>query len=96
MKNGKRDYKRENELYKSKPEQIAKRVQRNQARKEMMDAGLVKKGDGKHVDHIQPLSKGGENKRSNLRVISASANSSFKRDSKSRLTSQTSRRERKK
>jgi 5-methylcytosine-specific restriction endonuclease McrA len=40
----------------------------------MAAAGLVKKGDGKHVDHIKPLSKGGSNGRKNLRVVSAKTN----------------------
>jgi len=40
----------------------------------MVKAGLVKKGDGKHVDHIKPLSKGGTNGRKNLRVVSAKTN----------------------
>lgn len=44
----------------------------------------------KDVDHIKPISKGGTNDPSNLRVVSPSANRSFKRDSKSRLVSQTS------
>ena len=42
-------------------------------------AGLVSKGDGKHVDHKKPLSKGGSNNRSNLRVRDGKKNSSFKR-----------------
>jgi 5-methylcytosine-specific restriction endonuclease McrA len=33
-----------------------------------MKEGKVKKGDGKVVDHKKPLSKGGSNSRSNLRV----------------------------
>ena len=68
--NKKRPYKRENELYKSKPEQIEKRVQRNAARRELMQEGVVKKGDGKEVDHITPLSKGGTTVKSNLEVTS--------------------------
>ena len=40
----------------------------------MEKLGLVKKGDGKHVDHIRPLSKGGSNGRKNLRVVSAKTN----------------------
>lgn len=91
----KRNYQRENK-YKSKPEQIKFRVERNKARRIMEEAGLVHKGDGKQVDHIVPLSKGGKTTRSNLRVVSASANDSFKRNSKRQLVSQTSTRERKK
>lgn len=74
-----RPYKRENELYKSKPDQIAKRVARNKARRQLMAEGLVHKGDGKEVDHIKPLSKGGANVRSNMRVKGASANHSYPR-----------------
>jgi HNH endonuclease. len=88
-----RDYKRENANYKSKPEQIAARVERNKARRMMMEAGKVRKGDGKQVDHITPLSKGGKTVMSNLRVVTAAANDSFKRNSKRQLVSQTSTRE---
>ena len=58
-----RDYKRENRVTKSKPKNIAKRVARNKARRMLVREGLVKKGDGKDVDHKVPLSKGGSNKR---------------------------------
>lgn len=75
-----RDYQKENE-YKSRPDQIKKRVARNKARRMLEREGLVKKGDKKHVDHKKPLSKGGSNSRSNLRVRSASANSSYPRNS---------------
>lgn len=91
-KNYKRDYQQENK-YKSTPEQIHARVLRNKARREAISAGLVKKGDGKEIDHIKPLSKGGSNARSNLRAVSASANDSFRRNSKGALVSQTSRKE---
>jgi len=43
--------------------------------------GIVHKGDGKDVDHKKPLSKGGTTVRSNLKVKSASANRSYKRNS---------------
>jgi len=90
-----RDSKQENK-YKSKPDQIAKRVARNQGRRMAIEKGLVKKGDSKQVDHIKPLSKGGTNKASNLRVVSHTANESFKRNSKGALVSQTSTKERRK
>lgn len=93
-KNYVRDYKQENE-YKKRPDQIRKRVLRNKARREAIKEGLVKKGDGKEIDHRVPLSKGGSNERSNLRVVSASSNDSFKRDSKGKMVSQTSDKERK-
>ena len=75
-----RDYKRENELYKSKPEQIALRVKRNKARRQAIKEGRVAKGDGKEIDHIIPLSKGGANTKSNTRIRTKSQNSSFSRN----------------
>jgi hypothetical protein len=77
-----RNYKKEYENYQGKPEQIANRAKRNAARAKMMKVGKVSKGDGKDVDHAVPLSKGGGNLGSNLRVKSKSANRSYKRTSK--------------
>lgn len=91
--NYKRNYKQENK-YKSTPEQIHARVLRNKARRELLKEGKVHIGDGKEVDHIRPLSKGGSGNASNLRVVSASRNDSFKRNSKGGLVSQTSTKER--
>jgi hypothetical protein len=96
MRNGKRDYKREVKLYTSKPEVVKKRVQQNAARQAMIKAGKAKVGDGKDVDHKTPISRGGTNSPSNLRVVSKSSNRSFSRNSDSSLKSQTSRKERKK
>lgn len=75
-----RPYGREYAKYQGKPEQIKKRTERNAARRKLMEAGVVHKGDGKDVDHIRALSKGGTNSRSNLRVRSASSNRSFSRN----------------
>ncbi len=94
MKNGKRDYKREVALYTSKPEVKKKRAAQNAARADAMKRGLARKGDGKDVDHKRPLSKGGTNSRSNLRVVDASSNRSFSRNANGSLKSQTSKRER--
>lgn len=60
--------------YDARPENVAKRVKRNQARAEMAKAGKVSKGDGKDVDHIKPLRAGGGNSKGNLRVVSKSRN----------------------
>ena len=96
MKNGKRDYVRENLLYNSKPEQIKNRSERTVARRQSNAAGTTAKGDGKDIDHRTPLSKGGTNKPSNRRVVSASSNRSFSRNADGSMKSQTSKRERKK
>lgn len=95
MTNGKRDYKRENEEYNSRPEIIKRRSERTTARRAANAAGITHKGDGKDIDHIKPLSKGGTNAKSNQRVVSASENRSFSRNANGSLKSQTSKRERK-
>lgn len=66
----KRNYKKEYRDYHSKPKQRKNRSKRNQARRKM---GL-KVGDKREVDHKKPLSKGGSNKKSNLRVVSRKTN----------------------
>ena len=90
-----RDYSQQRE-YNASPEATAKRVANNQARREAIQAGKARVGDGKDVDHVKPLSKGGTNSKSNLRVVSASENRSFSRGPNSELKSQTSKRERRK
>lgn len=90
-----RPYKKEYEQYDGTEAVKKRRAQRNKARRIMERAGLVHKGDGKDVDHERALTNGGKTVRSNLRVASASANRSFKRNSGHDLVSQTSKRERK-
>lgn len=77
-----RDYKKEYAEYHSRPEQKKNRAMRNAARREMEDRGLVRKGDGKDVDHKKPLDRGGSNDPSNLRVMSKAKNRGYRRDSK--------------
>ena len=91
-KSYRRNYQQEN-VYKSTPDQIHKRVLRNKARADALEAGVVHKGDGKQIDHKTPLSKGGSNAKSNLRVVAHGANESFKRNSKGAMVSQTSKKE---
>ena len=67
--------------YEDTPEQVKNRTARNKARAQLMKEGKVSKGDGKDVDHVKPLSKGGSSSKGNLRVKSASANRSFSRNS---------------
>jgi hypothetical protein len=75
-----RPYKKE-EKYEDSPQQVKNREARNNARRKLIKAGKVTKGDGKEVDHAIPLSKGGTNTPKNLRVRSASENRSFSRNS---------------
>ena len=75
-----RPYKKEYEEYQGKPDQIKNRAKRNSARAELMKDGRVHKGDGKDVDHVKPLSKGGSSSKSNLKVKSASNNRSYSRN----------------
>lgn len=84
MTNGKRDYKKQ-QAYDGKPAVVKDRAKRNAARKKLMDEGKVRKGDGKDVDHKTPISKGGGNSRSNLRVQSKSTNRSFKRTASGKM-----------
>lgn len=67
-----RDYKKEYRAYHGTKEQLKRRAARNKARKLLAKDGLVRKGDGKEVDHkdFNP----GNNSRSNLRVMRASEN----------------------
>jgi|TARA_R110000824_G_scaffold336929_1_gene523422 5-methylcytosine-specific restriction endonuclease McrA len=66
----KRNYKKEYKDYHSKPIQLKRNAMRNKARSIL---GL-KVGDPREADHIIPLSKGGTNKKSNLRAVSRTAN----------------------
>ncbi|MHB8602179.1 MAG: hypothetical protein ACYC9R_06355 [Nitrosotalea sp.] len=77
----KRNYQQENK-YKSSPKQIKEREIRNTNRREALAKGTVHKGDNKQIDHIKPLSKGGAPAGKNLRIESAHANDSFRRNSK--------------
>lgn len=74
-----RNFRAEYDNYQGTPEQIKKRAMRNSARREMEKKGLVKKGDGKDVDHRTPIAKGGGNGAGNLRAVPKSVNRSFPR-----------------
>ena len=60
--------------YQATTTQKKRRATRNAARTTMERAGKVSKGDGKDVDHKRPLSKGGSNTKSNLRISSRAKN----------------------
>ncbi len=76
--NYKRDYKQEKTTDDARGGK-AKRNERDRARYMLEKKGMVKKGDGKDIDHITPVSKGGTNALGNLRVEAAAKNRSFPR-----------------
>lgn len=65
--------------YEARPEQVKKRMLRNQARAELEKKGLVHKGDGKDVDHKKPLDSGGSNAKGNLRVRTETENRGWRK-----------------
>ena len=85
MTNGKRDWKKQKKWEKAHPAEEKKKDERTILRNKMVKEGKVKRHDGKDVDHIKPLSKGGKNTESNARVESVHANRSFHRNRDSSL-----------
>lgn len=77
-----RDYKDEYQKYQGTATQKKNRAERNTARRRAEKAGRVHKGDGKDVNHIKPLSKGGSNKSSNTNIQSEHDNRSYRRTAK--------------
>ena len=59
-------------VYNAQPKQRSNRSSRNMARRALEKLGLVKKGDGKDVDHKDGNPK--NNKRANLKVLLKSVN----------------------
>ena len=53
---------------------VALRVKRNKARRKAIREGHASVGDGTHVDHKTPLSKGGGNGDGNTRVVDEKTN----------------------
>ena len=70
-----RNYKREYETYQGTEQQKKNRAARNKVRRQ----AIV--GDGTSVEHVKPLSKGGKNNKSNLKIVSRADNASFDRNS---------------
>ena len=71
-----RNYIKEYANYHTKGKQVQRRQDRNKSRLDMVNAGVVSKGDGKDVHHKDHNPK--NNKRSNLAVMSKSRNRSRK------------------
>jgi hypothetical protein len=81
-KNYVRNYAEEMKTAKARGEDKEQSV-RHKARREAVKLGMVKPKDGKDVDHITPLVKGGSGLApSNLRARSEHDNRSFKRTKK--------------
>lgn len=70
-----RDYKKEYKDYHGSPEQIARRAQRNKARRIAAKAGKVHKGDGLEVDHTG-FNRKGKLDNSKVKVVSRKKNRS--------------------
>ena len=63
------------------PEEVAKRVKNNAARRELIKEGKAHVGDGKDVAHKRALENGGSNARSNLTVQSRKENRGWRKGS---------------
>ena len=98
--NKKRPYKKEYQQELARGEHD-RRMERQRARRaiDKADTGTVTKESprrkGKDVAHVKALDKGGSNKDGTY-ITTAAKNRSFRRDSKSNLVSEVSKRERKK
>lgn len=79
--------KREYERFQSSAKAKAERASRNSARRAALKKGRVHKGDGKDIDHKN--SNPTDNRASNLRVMSASANRGKKENSRRRGSRRT-------
>ena len=77
----KRNYKQEELTAKRRGEDKGN-AERHKARRLEMKKGLVHVGDGKDVDHITPIVRGGKTVPGNLRVESAHKNRSYARTKK--------------
>jgi len=92
----KRNYAKEYAQYQGTPEQLHNQSERHKARR-AYEKAHGKLPDSMDVDHIKPLSKGGNSTLlSNLRSATDNANRSFARTKDGKLKSQISKRERKK
>ena len=75
QKNGKIDYKHKYALQKESGE-TKDQIERQRARRAYDKAGVDR--DGKQIDHVVPLRKGGKSTKGNLRLRSPKANMSDK------------------
>lgn len=67
--------------YNARPEEVAKRVKNNAARREAIKDGRAKVGDGKDVAHKKSLENGGTNAEGNVAVESRAKNRGWRKGS---------------
>lgn len=67
--------------YNARPEEVAKRVKNNAARREAIKDGKAKVGDGKDVAHKKSLENGGGNHKSNVTVQERATNRGWRKGS---------------
>lgn len=67
--------------YNARPEEVAKRVQNNAARREAIKEGRARVGDGKDIAHKKSLENGGGNTPGNTVVQSRKENRGWRRGS---------------
>lgn len=65
--------------YNARPEEVAKRVKNNAARREAIAEGRARVGDGKDVAHKKALDNGGSNAKSNLQVQDRTTNRGWRK-----------------
>jgi hypothetical protein len=69
--------------YNARPEEVAKRVKNNAARREAMKDGKARVGDGKDVAHKKSLENGGGNGKDNTAVQARATNRGWRKGSSS-------------
>ena len=69
--------------YNARPEEVAKRVKNNAARREAIADGKARVGDGKDVAHKKSLENGGGNNPGNLKVEDRAKNRGWRKGSAS-------------
>ena len=67
--------------YNARPEEVAKRVKNNAARREAIKDGKAKVGDGKDVAHKKSLENGGGNHKANVAVQDRTTNRGWRKGS---------------
>jgi hypothetical protein len=67
--------------YNARPEEVAKRVKNNAARRDAIKSGKAKVGDGKDVAHVVSLANGGSNTKGNTKVQDRATNRGWRKGS---------------